>query len=223
MLRHATRRESYASGVEQMRLLLARHGHATSGPDHRWTAEDPLTALGHRQAEELGRYVASLRRPPDRIIASPAVRARQTADACAHELRVEVTVDDRLIEFGSGAISPFTLSEMFEQMPYDEIWHADDSAWDGESVGAFWNRTAEAVEEVIAGGGLPLVVSHGGTTTAILRHLLHVGPGEPDAIHFFMSNAGLSDVRIRRDRMDRRRSMLMRMNDTHYLSDVTEV
>ena len=29
-------------------------------------------------------------------------------------------------------------------MPYDEIWHADDSAWDGESVGAFWNRTAEA-------------------------------------------------------------------------------
>jgi broad specificity phosphatase PhoE len=112
---------------------------------------------------------------------------------------------------------------MFEQMPYDEIWHADDSAWDGETVGTFWERTAAAVEEVIDGGGLPLVVSHGGTTTAILRHLLHVGPGAPDAIHFFLSNAGISDVRLREDRQRRRRVMLMRMNDTHYLSDVTEV
>jgi broad specificity phosphatase PhoE len=206
-----------------MRLLLARHGHATSGPDHRWTAEDPLTPLGRRQADELGRYVASLRRPPTRIIASPAARALQTAEACGRRLGLDVTVDDRLIEFGSGAISPFTLAEMFEQMPYDEIWHADDSAWDGETVGTFWERTAAAVEEVIDGGGLPLVVSHGGTTTAILRHLLHVGPGAPDAIHFFLSNAGISDVRLREDRQRRRRVMLMRMNDTHYLSDVTEV
>lgn len=206
-----------------MRILLARHGHATSGPDHRWTAEDPLTAIGLRQADELGRHMAGLRRPPTRIIASPAMRALQTAEACARQLRLEITVDDRLIEFGSGAISPFTLAEMFEQMPYDEIWHPDDSAWDGETVGAFWDRTAAAIEAVIEGGGLPLVVSHGGTTTAILRHLLHVGKGAPDAIHFFLSNAGLSDVRIRADRQGRRRVMLMRMNDTHYLGDVTEV
>ena len=33
---------------------------------------------------------------------SPAVRARQTAEACARELRLEVSVDDRLIEFGVG-------------------------------------------------------------------------------------------------------------------------
>jgi broad specificity phosphatase PhoE len=90
-------------------------------------------------------------------------------------------------------------------------------------VGTFWNRTASAIEDVVAGGGQPLVVSHGGTTTAILRHLLHVGPGEPDAIHFFLANAGISDVRLRDDRLGRRRAMLMRLNDTHYLSDVTEV
>ena len=74
---------------------------------------------------------------------------------------------------------------MLEHLPYDDVWHPDDPATTARRVGAFWSRTADAVEEVIvAGGGLPLVVSHGGTTTAILRHLVHVGPGAPDAIHF---------------------------------------
>ena len=39
-------------------LLLARHGQATSGPDHRWTAEDPLTTIGLQQAQDLGIAVA---------------------------------------------------------------------------------------------------------------------------------------------------------------------
>ncbi len=206
-----------------MRLLLARHGHATSGPDHRWTASDPLTGRGLQQADELADHLASLRRPPTRIIASTAERARQTAAACGRALDLDVSEDPRLIEFGSGAISPFTLAEMFEQMPYDEIWHPSDSAWDGESVVAFWGRTAAAIEDVVAGGGTPLVVSHGGTTTAILRHLLHVSNEAPDALHFFVSNAGLCDVRLRADRLGRRRVLLARLNDTSFLSEVTEV
>ena len=48
------------------RLLLARHGHATSGPDHRWTAEDPLTEIGQAQARELGAALAARSDRPDR-------------------------------------------------------------------------------------------------------------------------------------------------------------
>jgi broad specificity phosphatase PhoE len=209
--------------VDEMRLLLARHGHATSGPDHRWTADDPLTERGLQQAAELASHLADMRRPPTRIVASSAERARQTAAACGRALGLDVAEDPRLIEFGSGAMSPFTLAEMFEQMPYDEIWHPSDSAWDGESVGAFWDRTASAVDDVIAGGGTPLVVSHGGTTTAILRHLLHVAHDAPDAVQFFVSNAGLCDVRLRADRLGRRRVLFARLNDTSFLSEVTEV
>jgi phosphohistidine phosphatase SixA len=40
VLRHAVGPKSYASRVDQMRLLLARHGHATSGPDHRTRFKD---------------------------------------------------------------------------------------------------------------------------------------------------------------------------------------
>ena len=56
-------------GVDEMRLLLARHGHATSGPDHRWTAEDRLTGRGLQQADELADHLASIRRPPTRASA----------------------------------------------------------------------------------------------------------------------------------------------------------
>ena len=209
--------------MDEMRLLLARHGHATSGPDHRWTRDDPLTAVGLAQAEELAAHVAGLRRPPDRIIASPATRARETAEACGRLLGLPVLEDERLLEFGSGTISPFTLAEMFEKMPYDEVWHPQDPGYDGEPVGDFWTRVAAAIEEVIAAGGAPLVVSHGGTTTAILRHLILVDRGTPDAIHFYVSNAALSDVRVRVDRRGNRRVLLARLNDTSYLSEVTEV
>ncbi len=61
--------------TSEMRLLLARHGHATSGPDHRWTADDPLTELGHVQAQELGQHVAGLAARPDRIVSSTALRS----------------------------------------------------------------------------------------------------------------------------------------------------
>jgi probable phosphoglycerate mutase len=209
--------------VEEIRFLLARHGQATSGPDHRWTRDDPLTELGLRQAVQLGRHLASLRRPPDRIVASPAVRARQTAAACAEALGIEVSEDERLIEFGSGAVSPFTLAEMLEHLPYDDVWHPDDPGYDGETVGAFWRRAAAAAEEIVAGGGRPLVVSHGGTTTAVLRWALGITGEVPDAFHFYVANASLTDLRLRTDRHGRRRAVLARLNETAFLSDITEV
>jgi broad specificity phosphatase PhoE len=209
--------------VAVQRILLARHGHATSGPDHRWTRDDPLTELGWRQARELGAHLAGLRRLPDRVVASTATRALETAAACADALGLEVETDERLIEFGSGQISPFTMTELLEQMPYDDVWHPDDTGHDGESIGAFWRRTAEITDEIVAAGGRPLVVSHGGTTTAILRHLLGVAGHAPDAVHFHLDNASLTDVRVRVDRHGNRRVILRRLGETAYLTDVTEL
>lgn len=209
--------------VDVLRILLARHGHATSGPDHRWTRDDPLTELGRRQARELAAHVAALRRPPTWIVASPAVRALETARACGEALGLAVELDERLLEFGSGAVSPFTLGDMLEHLPYDDVWHPDDPGYDGEPVGAFWRRTAEVADAIVARGGLPLVVSHGGTSTGILRHLVGVAGHLPDAIHFHIDNASLTDLRLRTDRHGNRRVVLRRLGETGFLSDVTEV
>jgi broad specificity phosphatase PhoE len=209
--------------VSETRLLLVRHAQATSGPDHRWTIDDPLTALGDAQARELAEHLAAMRRPPTRIVSSSALRARQTAAVCAQRLGMAVVDDPRLVEFGSGAISPFTLREMVEHLPYDDIWHPDDPAWDGEPIGAFWRRTAEVSEELARDGGRPLVVSHGGTITGILRWALGIDQRSPDAVHFFVSNASLTDLRLRIDRHGRRRVLVARLNHTAYLGEVTEV
>jgi broad specificity phosphatase PhoE len=198
-------------------LLLARHGHATSGPDHRWQATDPLTQVGLEQAEDLARHVASIERPPSRIVVSPAVRSQQTAAPCAEALGLEIETDERLLEFGSGAPSPYTLGEMLEQLPFDDIWNPDDLGYDGEAVGAFWARTAAAAEDLAASHGRTLVVSHAGTTMGLLRWALGIDARAPDSFGIHLPNASLTTVAVRTDRHGRRRIFVRDIGDTSYL------
>ena len=209
--------------MSSARLLLVRHGQATWGPDHRWDSSDPLTELGHRQADDLARYLAGLPEPPTRIVSSPAVRAQQTAAACAEALALAVEIDERLLEFGSGAITPFTLTEMLEHLPYDDFWHPDDAAHDGETIGAFWGRVAEAGEDILAAGGRPLVVSHGGTTCGLIRWALRIDHREPDSFTFNLRNASLTEIELRVDRHGRRRAHLERIGDVHFLRESTGI
>lgn len=204
-------------------FLLARHGHATSGPDHRWDAMDPLTPTGLAQAEELAAALAARPDRPDRIVASPALRAQQTAAPTADALGLEIETDDRLMEFGGGGLTPFTLAEMIELAPYDDIWHPGDAAWDGETIGAFYARTAAAVEDLWQAGGRPLVVSHAGTTQGLLRAMLAIAPEVPDSFSLFVRNASLTDVVMRLDRHGRRRADLRLLGAVDHLTTVTEV
>ena len=150
-------------------LLVARHGQATQGPDHVWTPDDPLTELGHRQAADLAAHVAGLRRPPTRIVASPFLRAQQTAAPCAEALGLPIETDPRLAEFASTLPSPWTLAETDELMPYDDIWHPGDAGWDGETIGSFFERTGAAAEDHARADEVALLVCHGGTTMGIIR------------------------------------------------------
>jgi len=64
-------------------LLLLRHGKsdwsAPFGHDH----ERPLAARGRRAARRVGRFLTAAGWPPDRILTSPAVRARTTVELAA--------------------------------------------------------------------------------------------------------------------------------------------
>jgi probable phosphoglycerate mutase len=81
-----------------MKLYVARHG------ETQWNALNkvcgrtdlPLTELGHRQAQLLAERTAHL--GIDVIIASPMLRARQTAKPAAERLGIPVLTDGRLIE-----------------------------------------------------------------------------------------------------------------------------
>lgn len=85
------------SGPADLELYLLRHAHA--GNASQWTGDDakrPLSQKGRRQAERLGRYLAALRFEPDSILASPKLRALETAQIVADSLGVAVVVDERL-------------------------------------------------------------------------------------------------------------------------------
>ena len=174
-------------GMSTRILLVARHGQATQGPDHMWTPDDPLTELGHRQAADLAAHVAGLRRPPTRIVASPFLRAQETAAPCAEALGLPIETDPRLAEFASTLPSPWTLAETDELMPYDDIWHPGDAGWDGETIGSFFERTGAAAEDHARADEVALLVCHGGTTMGIIRWAMMIPPHEPDAFDLFIA------------------------------------
>lgn len=79
-----------------MRLYIVRHAkaepHAPTGLD----ADRPLRKRGHHQAEELGAYFAAQAPSPTLVLASPYLRARETAEHIWSALDLEPQLDDRL-------------------------------------------------------------------------------------------------------------------------------
>ena len=76
-----------------MHLLLVRHAEAAPGhPDEL----RPLTSAGRRQARALAERLAGGRTPPDAVVTSPLLRARETATLIARQVGIEAHVDERL-------------------------------------------------------------------------------------------------------------------------------
>ena len=74
-----------------MRLFLVRHAHSDPGdPD----SLRPLSKRGRKQALELGERLAPVE--PELVLASPLLRARETASAIAKASGAELRVDERL-------------------------------------------------------------------------------------------------------------------------------
>ena len=74
-----------------MRLFLVRHAHSAPGdPDEL----RPLSERGRKEARALGKRLAPAK--PELVLASPLLRARETAAAVAKAAGAELRVDDRL-------------------------------------------------------------------------------------------------------------------------------
>jgi phosphohistidine phosphatase SixA len=91
--------ERNATGRNRRDLYLLRH--ADAGDPARWSGDDalrPLSGKGRRQADRLGRWLRALDPGPLAVIASPKVRAAETAAIVAASLGLEVRLDPRLAE-----------------------------------------------------------------------------------------------------------------------------
>jgi broad specificity phosphatase PhoE len=115
---------------------------------------------------------------PDRIdavYASPARRARQTAQPLLSALGLELTIEPGIAEFDTADSS---------YVPVEELRASNDPRWQllaggdlysaGVDPAAFRSRVVEAVERIVAAhpGGRAVLFTHAGTVNAYAGHVL---------------------------------------------------
>lgn len=154
------------------RLILMRHGQTAWNVDGRFQGQRDieLNDVGRRQAAEAAPFVASLR--PDRIVASPLGRARDTAAEVAALVGIEVEIDERIKEIHVGSWEGLVPREIGELDP--EYARAVAERRDhrrsptGETGTEVGLRVGGALRDIAArnAGLTTLVVSHG----SAIRH-----------------------------------------------------
>ncbi len=148
--------------------VLARHGATLMSVEKRFSGrggfDAPLSDLGERQAEALAREVAA-HVEVNRIVSSPLLRTRQTAQRVADVVGLPVEVDDDLAECDFGMWDGSTFAEVRDR------WPAELAAWlgsvevappGGESFAACRSRVLRARSRLVERfpGERVLVVAH---------------------------------------------------------------
>lgn len=181
-------------------LFLIRHARSTWNAEERmqgW-ADPPLDELGMRQARALAERLRG--ETLNAVYSSPLARARQTAEAVAALHNLPVQFDERLKERNLGEWTGLTGSEAEERFP--EHWSNGrdwriDGPPGGEGQAGVTARAAAAFADILSANlyGRVAVVSHGGTLSAYLAHLLGLPP--TSAVHFALGNAAIARVRLK--------------------------
>jgi len=159
------------------RLLLIRHAESEWNAQKRWQgrADPPLSPTGRREA---ARAADALRGEVDVVVASPQVRARDTARIIAEALGLpDVATDDDLCEIDVGAFSGLTIEEVEQRYPAElAAWRtreADIAAPGGETRRALVERVNVAIRRIASAhaGTRVLVLTHGGVIGSLERSL----------------------------------------------------
>jgi broad specificity phosphatase PhoE len=151
-------------------LVLVRHGRteANAGRKLQGLLDLPLDDVGLAQVAD----VASWLDRPDRVISSPLLRARQTADAFG----VPYEVDDRWLELDYGSLDGVPVADVGDDVW--ARWRVDPHyrAGGGESMDEMHKRSVEAAEELLADSRDQMIVvtSHVSPIKAVVAWALGV-------------------------------------------------
>ncbi|MEW2584760.1 bifunctional RNase H/acid phosphatase [Streptomyces virginiae] len=182
-------------------FVLLRHGETALTPQKRFSGSggsDPeLSPAGRRQAAAVAETLAA-RGTVQTVISSPLLRCRETAQAVADRLGLDVTVEQGLREVDFGAWEGLTFAEVRERFPDDlQAWLDSPKAaptGGGESFAAATRRISATRDRLLA--------EHAGRTVLLVTHvtpvkiLVRLALGAPPESLFRMelSAASLSAV-----------------------------
>lgn len=163
-----------------MRILLARHGETQWNVEGRYqgqTFDIPLSEAGRAQALALGRRLAEV--PIRRAVASPLLRARQTAELALGDRSGLLTLDARLVELSHGEWEGRLASEIQAEQPeLRRAWRDSPHLVKppgGEGFQDVAARAWPAFQEACAGLGkeeVVLIVTHDGVNRTLLARIL---------------------------------------------------
>lgn len=178
-----------------MHLLLIRH--ALPLPSALGEGADPsLSQPGLRMAERLPSALS--RHKVTRIVSSPQLRARQTAQPLADALDLTIEIDERLAEYDYGLAEYTPVEQMRSEDPLKLARLVNGHLPEGVDVDAFIERLHAAADQLItAAGGRDriAVVSHGGVINVFLKRAL----GTPKLFPFPIDYVSVSHLRYSRD------------------------
>lgn len=204
-------------------LTLIRHARTTWNTDGRmqgW-ADPPLDDHGRAQARALAQRLA-----PDTFAAlysSPLQRARETAEIVATPHRLPVICHDELRERNVGEWTGLTFAETRALAPERFIgdWRTH-GAPGGETQAALTARVAACLDRILAAhpDDRIAIVSHGGTLSAALAHLLGLPPGSPHSFSF--PNTGLARLSVHLHRTRPPEVRVLALGDDRHLAGLVE-
>lgn len=182
-------------------VFLVRHGQTEGNARHLFvgSTDVPLDEVGERQAIALGKRLEGTEL--DRIVSSPLLRARQTADHMANVTGTPVQINPGLREIDFGDIEGRTIEWFQTNHPELAAVHADPAnegvAWpNGESRASFNARVLETFVELLRQCAHETIalVCHGDVIGAILSHIQGGYPN--DWARFAVQNCSITHLEI---------------------------
>jgi probable phosphoglycerate mutase len=171
--------------MEPSRILILRHGETTWNVEGRYQGhlDSPLTPRGEAQADALARRLTGVNFAA--LYSSDLGRASRTAGIIAQATGHEFRPDPRLREQHLGIFQGLLKSEIKQKLADEyrlfKTAGPDHAMPGGESARQSAERSLACLEELARrhSGETMVVVAHGGTISALLRHTLGIPLGTP--------------------------------------------
>jgi len=169
--------------MRDLMIYLCRHG------DTAWSAERrlagrtdiPLVERGEENARQLGQRLFAV--SFDRVLVSPLVRARRTAELAGVAAAAEV--DERLLEMDFGRYDGLTINEIRREQPG---WtYLREGCPGGEGPEEVGRRADMLLEELDATGGNVALFAHSVILRVVAARFLGLSP---DSGRMFMLSPG---------------------------------
>ena len=176
-----------------MKLYIARHGQTLWNLENKVSGRTdiPLTEMGLQQAAQLADNAKG--KGIEVIIASPLLRARQTAQAVSDAIGVPVQIDERLIELDFGAFEGGPRSDpdfQYTRAQFPTRYPG------GESAFQLCHRVYGCLEDVKRkyDGKTVLLVCHGGVCRMVRSYFMDLSNDEYS--YYFAPNAELVEYEL---------------------------